>query len=115
MLHFVNRLCRSRIHALRSVPLLARSTNVILAVLLFAGAAAFHGRAQQPGRPSTGAQASEEIAELPDAPLASTQTTALSSSATLGSHPSLQPLSPNQKFAFATKNAFERFCRDKDV
>jgi hypothetical protein len=74
--------------------------------LLFAGPAASHGRAQQPGRPSAAAQAGEEVAELPDAPLASTQTTVSSSSATLGSRPFLQPLSQNQKFVFASKNAF---------
>ena len=106
MSHFANRLCRLRIHTLYPVPLLARSTNVTLAVLLFVAAAVPHGHAQQPGRSSNAEQASDEFTELPDAPLASTQTTASSSSATPGSHPSLQPLSPNQKFVFATKNAF---------
>jgi hypothetical protein len=77
-----------------------------VAVLLCAAAAASHGSSQEPARPAVAAQAGEAPAELPDAPLATTQTAAPSSIAPLGSHRNLQPLSPNQKFVFATKNAF---------
>jgi len=106
MLHIINRLYGSSILALRSVQLLAHGTNVTLTVLLFTAAATSHGRAQQPGRPAAATQSSEDFAELPDAPLESTQTTAPSSSATLGSYPNLQPINTKQKFVFATKNAF---------
>jgi hypothetical protein len=77
-----------------------------LAVLLFAAAAASHGAAQKPERPAVAAQAGEASAELPDAPLASTQTPAPGFIAPLGSRPGLRPLSSNKKFVFATKNAF---------
>ena len=106
MMKFVNRLRRSSTHDLRSVPLLAHSTYVTLAVLLFTSAVALHGSAQEPKLLAVAAQASEAPVEIPDAPLADTQTTALSSSTPLGSYQSLRSLSPNQKFIFATKNAF---------
>jgi len=106
MSYFVYRLRGSRIHAFYSVPFLAYGTNVTLAVFLFASAAALQGRAQEPKLIAVTAQAGEAPAELPDAPLANTETTAPSSSAQLGGLPFIQPLSPNQKFFFATKNAF---------
>ncbi|WP_420236136.1 hypothetical protein ACOBR2_10855 [Telmatobacter bradus] len=92
-------------HAHRYVLLLIQGTNVPLAVLLFTIIAASHGSAQEPGLPAA-SQAGGAVSELPDAPLATTQTPAPSSITPIGSHPNLHPLSPNQKFIFATKNAF---------
>ena len=106
MSHFANRLCGSKFYALRSAQLLAHGTNVTLAALLFAVTAASLGSAQESTRPTAETHAGEAPAELPDAPLATTQTTAPSSIARVGRPPSLQPLGPNQKFVFATKNAF---------
>jgi len=106
MFHLVNRLCGSRIHTFRSAPLLVHSTNVTLAFVLFAAAAASHGNAQEPLQIALPKHASETPVELPDAPLATTQVPAPFSIAPIGSSPNLPPFSPNQKFIFATKNAF---------